>query len=140
MEKLCGVEDCNRPHHGHGFCQTHAKRLKLFGDVQADKPVKDREWTRQPRPGRGSEISAYKSAHRRVWRTKGRASKYRCALCGKRAVHWAYDGEDPDERIGHYSGSLLVFSTDPDHYQALCAKCHRREDINRRNDRDEEDW
>jgi hypothetical protein len=38
--RVCNVKDCNRKVKGKGLCETHRDRLKRFGDVQADVPIK----------------------------------------------------------------------------------------------------
>lgn len=60
----------------------------------------------------------------RVRRTEGdgtaeSAKSTPCALCGKPAVDWRYDGLDPDEQINPETGR--AWSYDMAHYRPLCA-------------------
>lgn len=36
---VCLVPDCGRPRVKNGWCGTHAKRLRVHGDVMADVPI-----------------------------------------------------------------------------------------------------
>jgi hypothetical protein len=42
-----------------------------------------------------------------------------CAVCGGPAIHWSYDGLDPDEQIDPHTGR--AWSLDMAHYRPLCA-------------------
>lgn len=71
----------------------------------------------------------YRQAHNRVKRLWGSASQYPCAgNCGKLAAHWAYDGTDRDDLIS-YSHNNCRYSPWPEFYMPLCARCHRRFDM-----------
>lgn len=75
----------------------------------------------------------YEAMHARLKYERGPAKGYDCVSCGQQAAHWAYDGQDPDERTNPPNWGTrkdnLYFSMDPSHYQAMCAKCHKRLDI-----------
>jgi hypothetical protein len=68
----------------------------------------------------------------RVRATKGSASQHTCP-CGAPAAHWAYDHQDPDQRIGQAGkrGEGLPYSLNPDHYQPRCVPCHKAADLAR---------
>ena len=75
----------------------------------------------------------YDSAHALVRRIRGRDSEHMCSSCRMcTAVHWAYDHEDPDAKLGKSRSGASVydseFSTDPSHYLPLCVPCHYRLD------------
>lgn len=70
--------------------------------------------------------AGYDSSHQRVGRRLGPASTRACQHCGKPARHWAYDHADPDE-VTDPRG--ISYSTDPAHYLPLCARCHKRFDL-----------
>jgi len=60
---------------------------------------------------------------------RGRASSYSCVGdCGRPAVDWAYDNDDPDEVIDTVGGKPLRYGLDSDHYQPMCRQCHQRFD------------
>ncbi len=40
MVRHCSVVDCQRPSRLLGYCEAHGQRLKKFGDVRADVPLK----------------------------------------------------------------------------------------------------
>lgn len=63
----------------------------------------------------------YESAHRRVYAIHGKAREHPCYYCGLRAVQWAYDHQDPDERV---SPQGCFYSPKPEHYLPLCHSCH----------------
>lgn len=69
--------------------------------------------------------------------TLGSASARKCQRCSSQANDWAYDQLDRDEFIAevkvfngyrHYN-LTLAYSTKPEHYQPLCRRCHRAQDM-----------
>lgn len=71
----------------------------------------------------------YQAAHLRVQSVKGKASEHQCVDCGGRAGEWSYDHADAE----HLTDSIgRHYSTDIDHYDARCVRCHRRLDAARR--------
>lgn len=112
----CELDDCDRPRHGLGFCHLHYKRQVQFGDVTREKqmPAGEDHWNWS-----GAAIT-YQGLHKRIYRAHGPASKQACAHCPGQAEQWAYDQQDPDERIE----GKLRYSVDPAHYIPLCVPCH----------------
>lgn len=72
--------------------------------------------------------SSYVAAHRHVAATRGPARDHSCFQCGAPALHWAYQHDDPDERLELRGGFWVPFSSDPKHYEPMCVACHRRFD------------
>lgn len=82
-------------------------------------------------PGRGEacpewtgDAVGYEGAHFRLYNARGKASGHTCS-CGLPAQWWVYDHADPDERAqdtGRLAG--LPYSLDPEHYVAMCVRCH----------------
>jgi hypothetical protein len=76
------------------------------------------------------EARTYHGIHCAIRRIKGRAAQFPCAGCQTRqATGWAYDHADPDEITTAWWGSkgkriAVQVSIDPDHYLALCHRCH----------------
>lgn len=120
--KLCGVDGCGKPHKALGLCGMHALRLAKNGNLDA-RPLPSgpasATW-------KGNEIS-YSGAHRRVEAAKGGAADHFCH-CGEPGHGWAYDHLDPEELYEVRYGSRSPYSTDPDHYTAMCASCHKNFD------------
>ena len=114
--KLCVVEECEKPAPNRRMCHMHAKRLRLYGDVTVVNPRVDPERT------------GYSAAHRRVERSKGRASSHLCIECDQPAKHWSYDGLDPREKRSPRG----PFSIHVDHYRPMCVPCHKKSDLRRR--------
>lgn len=110
----CSVPDCNGRHYARGWCVTHYRRAQRHGDVRAETPVRTRT----------SDGSDYLVARRRVVRTRGAASSFKCAECGADAACWSYDGTDRDERTDPTRGTR--YSLDPARYRPRCRYCHRR--------------
>lgn len=87
-----------------------------------------------PRPtsrGRGlrGRIPMYGAMHYRVKMARGAARDHECAhVCGRKADHWAYDHEDPDEVSEYRHGRTMRYSLDPAHYLPLCRWCHAKFD------------
>ncbi len=46
MGRSCSIPDCSKPHHGHGYCQGHHRRLLLHGDPLFD-PFSEAELERK---------------------------------------------------------------------------------------------
>ena len=126
--KVCGIDGCERKHKARGFCDSHYKRLKKFGDAGlAAFRVKGTH---------GGDDIQYKSAHRRVRDRRGPARGYLCVDCGVPAEEWSYDHQDPNQRFewkADQAGAWrqMFYSTSPDHYEARCKACHREFDLSR---------
>lgn len=90
-----------------------------------------RWWRRGGDPAVNKAISSdpgYRTAHRRIQTTRGKAADYPCAHCPEAAREWAYDFTDPDpRRLGR-----MQFSLDTDRYMPLCRSCHLKWDLRRR--------
>lgn len=72
----------------------------------------------------------YNAAHDHVRAARGHVHTHKCERCGRpRAQNWAYDHEDPNERI---DDKLRVYSEDPNHYIPMCGACHRAFDKEKR--------
>src|SRR3954454_3490825 len=41
-DRLCAVPGCNKPRYAKGLCNTHYKRKRRTGDVQADRGIGER--------------------------------------------------------------------------------------------------
>lgn len=122
-KRTCSITGCNKPHNSHGFCGMHGRRIASTGS-----PFVVREQKRETHPQwRGDDV-AYGGAHRRVYRDRGKAALYVCP-CGAQARQWAYDRTDPNERIELTPRGPRSYSTDPNHYVALCVPCHKRFDL-----------
>ena len=118
-DATCTIEGCERPHKGLGYCGPHLRRLRKHGDpniVQlGGRPLK-------------GDYPGWAAVHKRIARTRGKATAYTCVDCGDNAREWSYDGADPDELIGLAGGFMLAYSLDPDHYEPRCVPCHRKFD------------
>ena len=66
---------------------------------------------------------AYYSAHRRVWRVKGKAVEHACVRCGGQASEWAYKHDDPCPNEWT-SPRGYKYSGDVDRYAPMCHPCH----------------
>lgn len=118
----CVVLDCDGEHHANGYCNVHYARLCANGTTNL-LPARVGELN----PGwRGDDVS-YSGVHARLRRNRGPASDYACSLCAAPAAHWAYDHQDPQEKLS----PLGPYSTDLAHYWPMCTGCHKRFDIGR---------
>ena len=120
----CDVEGCDKPHDAKGLCTVHLTRFKRHGDVNYVGRPKPR-WGPDNASWQGDEVG-YGTAHDRVRRRRGPASKCECHSCDGRAAHWAYDHADPNERVEE---GLGPYSPDPAHYFPMCVPCHKRFDL-----------
>lgn len=120
--KTCTVDGCTAPHKGMGLCSTHYTRQKDFGDVHRAKqmPAREDHWK-----WAGDDIS-YGGVHSRLEYQRGKARTHTCRHCNGQAEQWAYDHDDPDEKIETERG--LRYSPDLDHYIPLCVPCHKQFD------------
>lgn len=111
----CGVEGCERQNYAHSCCRIHYSRLMKYGDTSTVK-----------RPGWVGDSISYKGVHRRLLRTRGKASAHPCTHCPARARHWAYDHTDEIERTSPLG---YLYSVDLARYMPLCYLCHKRFDL-----------
>ncbi|MCV7065621.1 hypothetical protein H7H51_07660 [Mycolicibacterium farcinogenes] len=102
LNRTCLRPNCDEPHHGRGYCETH------YGQAR----------------NQGTEIS-YQDMHLRLKADRGPASQHPCTDCGAPAREWSYDYRDPNEVR---SGIGTRFSLDLWHYEPRCAACHRTRD------------
>ncbi|AGM12155.1 hypothetical protein M050_gp57 [Streptomyces phage Sujidade] len=84
------------------------------------------DYTKHQHPNK-IETPTYRAVHSRLEREQGRAAERDCVDCEEQAVHWSYDGLDPNELKSSLGYS---YSTKPDHYQPRCKPCHVRFDGN----------
>lgn len=78
---------------------------------------------------------AYSTVHRRLRSILGPARDQIC-MCGRVALDWSYDSQDPDEFVaevkvfnGYRNYMLtLAYSDKPEHYAPKCRPCHRAYD------------
>lgn len=118
----CSVDGCDkgRAPEGGDLCSAHRSRLKRSGSVGS---VATRT--------RGGDDITYEGAHIRLRKARGKARTHQCVRCGEQAREWAYIHGSPDERP---AGSRAdgkpngPWSLNPDHYEPLCALCHRNVD------------
>jgi hypothetical protein len=122
-KRNCEIAGCPRDHYAKGWCQMHWTRWRKTGDPMGLRPhyspiagkPKDRN------PAWVGDAALYGAVHRRLSVSRGRATGYDCAHCGKVAGEWAYTHEDPEERMS----SEGPFSVHPRFYIPLCVSCHR---------------
>ena len=110
-------------------CGSDPRQFRLSHLVsKATVRCSDRAFHPDPR-FKGQDIG-YWGAHNRVKGTRGSASLYPCAQCGKQAAQWAYDHGDGtgEKREGKGREAGCAYSTDPAHYFALCKLHHARFD------------
>jgi hypothetical protein len=75
-------------------------------------------------------LVSYSGAHRRILRTRGKAARHPCVDCGAPALHWSYDGKDPEELTAtSRRGQEVRYSGKPEHYEPRCVTCHNHHDI-----------
>lgn len=75
-------------------------------------------------------LVSYSGAHKRVLRARGKAALYPCVDCGAPALHWSYDGKDPEELTAtSRRGQTIRYSAKPEHHEPRCVTCHNHHDI-----------
>jgi hypothetical protein len=121
----CLVENCPKKPSVRGYCKMHASRIERHGSphiVIAPDQRNVRHGSDNPR-WLPDDVVDYRTVHMRLRRTIGSARTMQCADCGDRkAVHWSYDHQDPDERM---SPDGVPYSIKAEHYQPRCASCHK---------------
>lgn len=46
-QRICTLDDCDRPLYGHGYCAPHWKRWYRTGDLQLSVPIGNLRWPKQ---------------------------------------------------------------------------------------------
>jgi hypothetical protein len=128
--RTCTVNGCDRTHDAHGYCHIHYCRAVKYGDpnVGTGRRPNFPKYQGDNHPMWVGDEVTYPGQHLRVKSFRGRATDHPCADCGEQATQWSYDHADPDERI---APNGRVYSTNVDHYQPRCIKCHRQFDRER---------
>lgn len=108
---VCSIEGCDRRYVAHGFCVTHYDRWRTHGD-----PLHGGEVQPVTR-----EVVGYHAAHYRVRNARGPADQHACVDCGRTAVSWSYDHNDPSALVEDGA----PYSLDPSHYDPRCGSCHQ---------------
>lgn len=107
-------------------CDCGKVRRTFYWNLTQDKTPTCGDWdihTRNAPP-------TYALAHSRMRRQKGTATNHTCFKCGAQAKQWAYNHEDPHERIdSSISKNPVVYSMSPDYYVAMCTPCHKTFDL-----------
>lgn len=122
VRDACDVAECQEPKIAKGFCAVHAARMRRTGTtdlVGRRKGADNYMW--------GGDDVSYGAVHLRLRRSRGPAKELACMACGGAASQWAYDHCDPDEK----QSDRGPYSTNLDHYQALCTPCHKMFDLER---------
>lgn len=117
---FCEVRGCDSRPLAKGLCSLHYQRKIMGTDMELP-------------PRHLRECTSFQGAHWRVKSVWGAARQYPCVECGKTAAHWAYDGTDPTESWSSPSnrGTVHFFSSWPEFYMPMCAKCHSARDAGR---------
>lgn len=114
--RTCSVDGCGARYEASGFCAPHRKRVDKYGDPGAPEIM----------PRSVGDDAGYTTIHARVKSAYGPARGYNCVACSQPAAEWAFDNRDPEFRTDSQTG--CKFSLKIEHYQPMCAKCHRRFD------------
>jgi hypothetical protein len=119
--KPCKLEGCDRKNYGHGWCHPHYQQAR-----RGFPP------TLNTRTGKKHlDDVSYGGAHARVSAQWGKARLYDCVKCGGQAGEWAYDGTDPEQRLGlAWCGTEKIhyYSIHPEFYMPMCRPCHKGRD------------
>ena len=123
---VCAIDGCERKRNAHGWCSTHYRRWRLYGDPLH---LKDRPSGSDNPNWKGDEIG-YSAAH---WRVKKLLAR-QCLVCettkGKLEIALRHDteGEHLRNHTDPRSGIEVPYSIATDDYVRLCVRCHRRYD------------
>lgn len=120
----CIVEGCGVPAFTiKGECRNHALWRKRNGDyINRNHGSLHWKWL-EP-----DELT-WSAIHQRVRKTFGKAREYDCVDCGKRAAHWSYNHQDPNERLDEVAGYVIPVGTSIEFYEPRCVPCHKRLDL-----------
>ena len=118
-DRECAVEGCSACVLAKDLCVMHYGRVRKHGDPHRVDPG--------GRPTKG-EHPGWAAVHKRLDRTRGKATGYTCVDCAGRAREWSYDNADPNELRELVKRWSLRYSLDPSHYVPRCTPCHRRFD------------
>lgn len=121
VAETCSIEDCGKRQQAHNLCPSHLYHQTQYGDPLAVGPGR--------RSGRKRMVApSYDGAHKRIHRSKGKASAQACVDCGNPAQEWSYNGGCPNELYETLIKVPVAYSTDESRYSPRCIPCHRRRD------------
>lgn len=114
---VCSLPDCNKAtRKGALICSMHQARLARHGSYDVVLQCGDK---RDP-----SEPPSYETTHARLRTIRGVARQHQCISCGAAAADWAYQHNDPNERISDGTKFGYPYSVDLNCYEPMCKKCH----------------
>jgi hypothetical protein len=118
-QEPCVIPGCSRPRRSveHGWCATHYRRWRIYGDPLGGPPFQSRGTGTQSQPRHPLKTAEYQRNHARVRTARGAAWLQACEHCGEHAVDWA----TIHGRSGEHPGD----------YMPLCKACHLTYDGNR---------
>lgn len=124
---LCSIAECGAPHYAQGWCKTHYRRWKRWGDpFRVETAALAHHGIGPDNAGwRGTEVG-YATVHDRLRNQRGRAKNRSCFDCSAPADEWSYLGGAPDERID--ARVKFAYSTNLSYYVPRCWSCHRTAD------------
>lgn len=124
----CTLSGCEKPLRSPNspWCEMHYGRVRFNGEP-GEPGERGNLYGEEHHSWAGDRV-AYRSAHSRLTKTRGKASALSCVDCGRQAHHWSYDHTDADEKWELVNGCYLPFSTDTSRYDPRCATCHREFD------------
>ena len=120
----CIVDGCEVPAFTlEGECRNHSLWRKRNGDYfkRSEGPL---SWN-----WRNADDMTWAAIHNRVRKAFGPAKKYDCVDCGRRAAHWSYNHQDPNERTDVVRGRKAPVGTSIEFYEPRCVPCHKRLDL-----------
>lgn len=117
----CNIDDCYEVRHAHGLCSAHLYRMQKYGNPFHQGPGQHSGRKTTDNPG-------YACVHKRLARSRGKASEFDCVSCNGNAHEWAYAGGCPNEQVQEIRGICVRFSSDHSYYVPMCRKCHRAMD------------
>lgn len=107
MASICSIEDCGKPHKGHGYCKLHLARLRKYGDPLYTRPTPTCSVDGCDKPRRGGG---------REW-------------CGKHYQRWTKYG-DPNAtvntRLSRIGTCAVVDCTNKIYAKRLCSMHYQR--------------
>jgi len=115
----CRIEGCSKGIKARLMCEYHYQKARRAGEFELYWVI-------------NKEQPKYITVHKRLERTRGKATAHLCVDCSKQASEWSYNNDPEGALVNEWRGRNSLYSTDLSRYNPRCLSCHRQRDWDRK--------